>query len=128
MIGEGQLGSELAFPQCAVTPEVSLSHALWTHKRRRPLLVGSSRTAGWGSVLLDFFLGLVCLLLLLLQVGDGGRIRSSRAIRILPWIGGRSRGYAVLALIFGQRFQAGVELLGELVVHVLEVRDLDARS
>src|SRR5277367_1870778 len=115
-------------PQCVVPPEVSLSHALWTRKRWHPLLVASSGASRWSGILLDFFLGLIRLLLLLLQVGDGSRIRSSRAVRILPGIGGRAGGNTLLALIFGQRFQARVELLSELVVHVLEVGDLDARG
>ena len=78
--------------------------------------------------MLNLFLGLVRGLLLLLQVGNGGRIRSSSAVRILTGIGGRSCGNAVLALIFGESLQAAVELLRELIVHVLEVGDLDPGS
>jgi hypothetical protein len=104
MIGEGQLGCELAFPdRCSARnsfPYVCFGRAsegilYW-------LLVSSSGAARWRSVLLDFFLGLVRLLLLLLQVGDGGRIRSSCAVRILSGVGGRSRGNTVLTLLLSK--------------------------
>src|SRR5580704_12396535 len=81
--------------------EVTSSEVSQTLQQGRHLLVVSG-TARRRSVLQNLFLGLVRGLLLLLQVGDGGRIRSSRAVRILPRIGSRSCGNTVLALIFGK--------------------------
>jgi len=81
--------------------EVTSSEVSQTLQQGRHFLVVSG-TARWRSVLLNFFFGLVRGLLLFLQVGDGGRIRCSGAVRILPGIGGRASGNAILALILGK--------------------------
>src|SRR5271168_4232896 len=102
MIGESQPECGLVFPIWSSCSKPLPSDVTPTCEQRLVLLIALSGTARWGRVLLNLFLGLVCLLLLLLQVGGGGEVRSGCTVRILLGIGGRAGGNTVLALIFGK--------------------------
>src|SRR5580658_2111108 len=89
-------------PQIAVPLRVASLNLQPACERKPFLLVVSSRTVRWGNVLLNLFFGLVCVLLLLLQIGGSGEVRSSRTVGILTGIGGRASGDPVLPLIAGK--------------------------
>src|SRR5260370_15454485 len=90
-------------------------------------LVVPPTTTGGRSSLLDFFFGLIGILLLFLQVCCGGEIGRSCAIRILAATRRRSGRNSLLALIVRKSLQTVVKLLAEAVMHFLKVGDLDSR-